>query len=45
MPQWNQSAAQLAEEYDLSLDAVEAALAYFQSTKQKLIPDPYRAGN
>ena len=28
--QWNQSAAQLAEEYDLSLDAVEAALAYYQ---------------
>jgi uncharacterized protein (DUF433 family) len=33
---WGQSAAELAEEYDLPFDAVEAALAYYQTHQEEI---------
>jgi uncharacterized protein (DUF433 family) len=33
---WGQSASELAEEYDIPLDAVEAALSYYQTHKEEI---------
>jgi len=33
---WNQSTAELAEEYDLPLESVEAALAYYQAHSEEI---------
>jgi uncharacterized protein (DUF433 family) len=33
---WGQSAAELAEEYDIPLDAVEAALGYYQAHPEEI---------
>ena len=33
---WSQSAAELAEEYDLPLEAVESALAYYQAHQEEI---------
>jgi uncharacterized protein (DUF433 family) len=33
---WDNSASELAEEYDISLDAVEAALSYYQSHQEEI---------
>jgi uncharacterized protein (DUF433 family) len=33
---WAQSAAELAQEYNISLDGVEAALAYYQAHQEEI---------